>query len=111
MQKELKKYEKLKEQMMALDIAIPGIIRKIYQRCGKKTCRCWKSEEYLHGPYYLWGRMIKGKLTSQSIQKEKVKLYRKWLGNKKQLKKIVAEMLKTGCAYATRIKSLKKDGE
>lgn len=110
MHKELKKYEKLKKQLATLDIAIPGIIRKIYQRCGKKTCRCWKSDEYLHGPYYLWGRMVKGKLSSQSIPKEKVKLYRKWLENRKKLKKIVAEMLKIGCAYATRIKSLKGGG-
>jgi len=58
MNRELRKHETLKKKILELDIAIPGAIRKMYQQCGQPSCRCKKSREYWHGPYYLWGRML-----------------------------------------------------
>ncbi len=109
MDKELQKYEKLKQKIMELDLAIPGYIRKIYQQCGQPSCKCKKSKKYYHGPYYLWGRRINDRLTSKSIPKKHVKLYTKWINNHKKLKKLVTEMLEVGCIYATTYKD-KKNG-
>lgn len=101
MTREQRKYEKLKKKILELDIAIPGYIRKIYQQCGQPTCRCKKSREYWHGPYYLWGRRKNGHLSSKSIPKEHVKLYTQWINNRKKLKNLVDEMLNVGLEYAT----------
>lgn len=109
MPKELQKYEKLKQKMMALDIVIPGYIRKIYQQCGQPTCRCKKSRKYWHGPYYLWGRRKNDRLSSKSISKEHVKSYTQWINNRNKLKKLVAEMLKVGLEYATDYKTKKTE--
>ncbi len=109
MPKELQKYEKLKQIIMALDIVIPGYIRKIYQQCGQPTCRCKKSRKYWHGPYYLWGRRKNDRLSSKSISKEHVKSYTQWINNRNKLKKLVAEMLKVGLEYATDYKTKKTE--
>ncbi len=101
MNRELRKYETLKKKILELDIAIPGNIRKMYQQCGQPSCRCKKSREYWHGPYYLWGRRKNGHLSSKSISKENLKQYKKWIINRKKLKKLVDEMLNTGLEYAT----------
>ena len=67
-----------------------------------------KSREYWHGPYYLWGRRKNGHLSSKSISKENLKLYRQWINNRKKLKKLVDEMLNAGLEYATEYQDKKK---
>jgi hypothetical protein len=58
----------------------------------------------------LWGRRINGKLTSKSIRKSDVPLYKRWIKNRTKLKVIVSEMLEIGLQYATEYnKKNKKD--
>jgi hypothetical protein len=99
------KPERLKQKITELDIAIPGYIRTIYQQCGQSNCRCKKNKKHWHGPYYLWGRRLNGKLSSKSIHKRDVPLYNRWIKNRMKLKAIVSEMLNAGCKYATEYKA------
>jgi hypothetical protein len=94
-------FERLKQKIAELDMAIPGYIRTLYQPCGQPNCRCKKKRKYWHGPYYLWGRRVNGKLTSKSIQKKDVPLYNRWINNRLKLKNIVSKILDIGCQYAT----------
>jgi len=95
------KHERLKQKIIELDMVIPGYVRTIYQQCGQPNCRCKKEKNYWHGPYYLWGRRINGKLTSKSIRKSDAPIYKRWIKNRIKLKAIVSEMLNSGLQYAT----------
>lgn len=101
MDTKLLKLKQLEQKVVDLDMAIPGSIRIIYQQCGQPNCRCKKGKRHWHGPYYLWGRRINGRLTSKTISKNNLPRYKRWIRNKIELKAIVAEILDVGCKYAT----------
>lgn len=100
-----KQLQELKQQIAELEMPIPGSIQTMLLRCGKKNCRCHQSEEFRHGPYYLWYRRIRGKMTTQSIAEEDVKSYRVWISNREKLEMIVHEMIDLGANYAAVFKS------
>ena len=100
MHPKLSDYEKLKERITRLGLAIPGTIRETYLLCGKASCACAVNSAARHGPYYLWNRKVNGKLTSKSISKDKLPLYESWLENRRLLEEIVREMLEIGSKLA-----------
>lgn len=101
MDRKLIRHERLKQKILKLDMAIPGYVRTIYQQCGQPNCRCKKARKHWHGPYYLWGRRVNGKLASKSIRKKDVLLYNRWIKNRVRLKSLVSELLDVGLRYAT----------
>ena len=100
MQPNLSDYERLKQRIMRLGIAIPGTIRETYLLCGKQGCACAKNDSARHGPYYLWNRKVNGKLTSKSIPRDKLPIYEQWLNNRKLLEVLVQEVLEMGSKIA-----------
>lgn len=101
------KYEQLKQQLLELGIAIPGTIRKVYLRCGNRTCKCMTGDSSdRHGPYYLWDRKKKdGKLSSRSLGKADVPKLKEWVENRWKLEKLISRMLRLGMEIASKIKS------
>jgi len=56
------------EEMIKLTPLCSGNLYERYTPCGKKNCRCQDAEEpKLHGPYYLWTRIIDGKHVSRTL--------------------------------------------
>jgi hypothetical protein len=100
-----KQLQELKQQVVDLEMPIPGSIQIMFLRCGKKNCHCHQSDEFRHGPYYLWYRRIHGKMTTQSIAEEDVQSFKKWISNREILEKLVHEMISVGQNYATIFKS------
>lgn len=43
------------------DSIIRGTLLRYYLTCGKPTCRCRRSKQYRHGPYWYVGVALKGK--------------------------------------------------
>jgi hypothetical protein len=105
---EIKQYNELKKKLLDIGLAIPGTLRETYHRCGRDYCKCMTSDEYRHGPYYLWDRRINGKLTAKSITEEDAIVYREWIENRKKLELIISEMLEFGSNYATTRPNSKK---
>lgn len=97
--------QEFKRQVADTEMPIPGSIHIKHLRCGKKNCRCHQSDEFLHGPYYLWYRRINGRMTTQSISEKEVQSYREWINNREKLEKIVQKMIDLGAHYATVFKS------
>jgi hypothetical protein len=100
MQTKKSDYEKLRDRIAKLDLAIPGTIRETYLLCGKSGCVCADNDAARHGPYYLWNRKVDGKLTSKSIPKDKLKLFEGWINNRRRLEEIVQEILEIGSKLA-----------
>lgn len=100
-----KQLQELKQQIADLEMPIPGSIQMVHLRCGKKNCRCHQSDEFRHGPYYLWYRRVYGKLTTQSIAEEDVQSYQQWINNREKLETIAQKMIDLGATYAAVFKS------
>jgi len=49
---------------------LPGTVSTAFAKCGKKTCKCHKDGQYLHGPYFRWTGFIDGKRTTVTLTKE-----------------------------------------
>ena len=105
-------YQRLKESILALGPVLPGTIRKVFLRCGKKNCRCQSTDKkQWHGPYYFWdrkdGKDGKG-LSSRSIPLKQVKIIQGWINKRRELERIVRQMLKHGVSMAEGLKSAQK---
>src|SRR5579863_3262285 len=102
-------YEGLKDSILALGPVLPGTIRKVYLRCGKKNCHCQSNDKkQWHGPYSFWDRKEGKKLSSRSIPSNQVKLFQDMIDKRRELERIVRQMLKHGTTMAEQLKSSKK---
>lgn len=89
----MKAKKKLMVWISKNDLAIPGTLRTIRLKCGKSGCICQSGNDSdKHGPYYLWDRKVNGKLTSTSIPKNKLLIFRRWIGNRERLEDIINQM-------------------
>lgn len=109
MKKEIieQKIKKLKQQLHEVGMPISGSLHISYRRCGKKGCRCQKSDKDRHGPYCVWYRRDNGKLTTQSIKEGDVHLYKEWIGNRVTLENIIKKIFDLGSQYP----SARKNGK
>ena len=88
-----KKLKELKLKIVNFDLAVPGTIRTIYTKCGKKNCACQTDQKARHGPYCLWDRRVNGKLSSKMVPKKMAAQIERWIENRKTLEKAVTEIL------------------
>jgi hypothetical protein len=57
------------EEMIKLSPLCSGTLHERYTTCGKKNCRCQDEEEpKLHGPYFIWIRVINGKQVMRTLR-------------------------------------------
>lgn len=97
--------QKLKQEIVGLDLAIPGTIRTVYLRCGKASCRCGSGQkEDKHGPYFFWDRRAKGQLASLTVGKEDIVQFRQWIKNRQKLETIVEKILDRSAQIASEIR-------
>ena len=64
-----------------------GTISTARSRCGKKKCACKSKKPRLHGPYYRWTGIIKGKRTTKTITPEVASECRRRIQNYRRVKK------------------------
>lgn len=105
------KVNDLKQQLLTIGIAIPGTIQKSYRTCGKTKCRCQLSEQYRHGPYYVWYHRENKKLTTQSIPPEDVRQFEQWIENRERLETIFKQILELAAKYPAALKNEKNNSK
>ena len=96
-------YKRIKGKLLTIGLAIPGTIRETYLLCGKEWCACAKGGSP-HGPYYFWNRKVNGKLTSKSIPKDKLRLYKSWINKRLQLEALISQLLEIGQEVAAKLR-------
>jgi hypothetical protein len=98
-------YQKLKQEIEGLDLAIPGTLRTVYVKCGKTPCRCESGrKEDKHGPYFFWDRKANGKIASLTVGSEDISQFRQWIKNRQKLEKITRKLLDRGAQIASQIR-------
>ena len=57
------------EELIKLTPLCSGNLYERYTPCGKKNCRCQDKENpKLHGPYYIWARIVNGKQVTRTLR-------------------------------------------
>lgn len=85
-------YGKLKKFLLQVGPVCDGSLSKVFQQCGKSSCRCHKGERYRHGPYYLWTRKVDGKTVTRKVSAADAGQCREWIANNRRLNEISRRM-------------------
>jgi hypothetical protein len=86
------KYRSLASALSEIGFISQGSLVLRKTSCGKPGCKCQGKPPQLHGPYYQWSRLVNGKTASRRLSAPEAELYREWIANRRELKRIVAEM-------------------
>lgn len=62
-------------------------------RCGKRGCVCQTRPGKRHGPYYVWTSKVKGQSVCRLLTPREVKLYLRWIQNRRQMERTVDQMM------------------
>ena len=101
-------YGELKALILRIGPVVPGHLREVYLRCGRKNCRCRSiQKKNWHGPYIFWDRHDGKKLASRSIPPEHAQAIRSWINNRKKLDCIVLRMHQCGLRMADQLQKFK----
>ena len=92
MQKQTRKYEKLKEQINSIGWIAAGTVMTLYRTCGKKGCACAIDKQARHGPYLVWTRKVNGKTITRTLSESQARACRRAIENLQKLEAILAEM-------------------
>ena len=86
------RFEALKRDILALGFVRPGSLVRRFMPCGNPSCRCMGHPPHLHGPYYQWTCKVGGKTRTIRLTEEQARACRDWVGNHRQLRKIIRRM-------------------
>lgn len=93
--------ENMGQRIQKLIPAIPGTIREVLLRCGRKNCVCSTGHDRdKHGPYYFWSYKSEGRLTSVSLTAAEAKQFQHWIDNRRAIEKLVDEIMEKGAQKA-----------
>lgn len=86
--------EKIKQEILNMDMLAPGRLRTTFMKCGNSGCACHKDETAKHGPYHLWDRKVGKKLTSKMVSNEDFKNIKKWIEERKKSEILFSKIVK-----------------
>jgi hypothetical protein len=73
---------------------LPGSISTAKSKCGQPNCACKrKKSPLLHGTYYRWTGVIRGKRTTKTISKEAAQECKRRIRSFRQLQKQIDTLL------------------
>ena len=75
-----------------LGFVLQGSLSERWMLCGKIDCACKRDPDARHGPYYQWGRKTRGKTVSSYLSLEQAALCKRWIGNNREMEKIVKRL-------------------
>lgn len=87
-----RRYRRLATELAEIGFILKGSVVERYLPCGKSQCRCHADPPQLHGPYWQWSTAIGGKTVSRNLTEGQARLYLEWIGNRKRLEAILAQM-------------------
>jgi|TARA_B100001971_G_C18030358_1_gene452225 hypothetical protein len=85
-------YRELKAQLEGLGYILQGSLRERWMQCGKEACRCYTDPAARHGPYYQWSWAEQGKTRSIYLDADQAALCREWIGNHRELERLLKRM-------------------
>jgi hypothetical protein len=87
-----RRYRELAGQLANVGLIYSGSIARRYTRCGTPGCKCHADPPQLHGPYYQWTAKENGKTVTRRLSPAEAELYKEWIDNDRQLRRILQQM-------------------
>lgn len=87
-----RRYREMAEELATIGLIYSGSVTRRYTRCGHAGCRCHADPPQRHGPYYQWTTKVDGKTVTRRLSRDEAELYEEWIGNDRQLRRIVQQM-------------------
>jgi len=87
---------------------LPGSISTAKSQCGKPNCACKRKPPALHGTYYRWTGLIKGKRTTKTISNKTALECKKRIRNYRKLQQDIKRMIAEDLADAPWVNPLNK---
>jgi len=79
---------RLHRRITKLSCIARGRIDRLYNRCGKKGCRCAVPGDPGHGPYFIWARLEGGRLVRTSLKPAQARIARAAFREYRRLKQL-----------------------
>ena len=98
-----RRYRELADQLADIGLIVSGSVVCRYTRCGTAGCRCHADPPQPHGPYYQWTAKINGKTVTRRLTEGEASLYKEWIANDRQLRRLVDQMRKVAAKAAALI--------
>lgn len=89
-----RRYRDLARSLAEIGFIASGSVTRRLTHCNKAGCRCGADPPRLHGPYYQWTAKNAGRTVTRRLSSTEAALYRDWIANDRQLRRIVADMRK-----------------
>jgi hypothetical protein len=91
-----RRHRDLARQVLDLGLISQGSVVLRHTTCRTPGCRCHADPPQPHGPYWQWTRYDSGKTVTRRLTEAQARLYQQWIGNRRRLAAIVAEMEQVG---------------
>jgi hypothetical protein len=95
------KLQRLASELASTGFISSGSVVRRFMPCGKPGCRCQADPPQLHGPYWQWSRVVRGKTITRRLTEGQARLYQEWIANRRRLAKTLAEMDRVSQQAAT----------
>lgn len=97
--------ERLRRQILAVELLCPGSLVRRFNTCGRPHCRCSSDPAARHGPYYIWSRRENGRLVQTVVSPAQAKALQRAIRNHR---KVLELLTRWGRESARRILATSK---
>lgn len=87
-----RRYQASCKQLLEVGMIASGSLIQRYTVCANTGCHCHHDPPQRHGPYWQYTRKIDRKTVTARLTSEQAERYREWIGNRRKLDQIIAEM-------------------
>ena len=82
--------ERLRRQIVAVELLCPGSLVRRFNTCGRPQCRCASDPAARHGPYYIWSRRESGRLVQTVASPAQAKVLERAIRNHRKVLELLA---------------------
>ena len=65
--------EEIRRRIAAVEHVCSGTLSRRMMTCGRPACRCAKEKAARHGPYFEWGRLVRGRLVHRWLSPDEAR--------------------------------------
>lgn len=95
---------KIRRSLAAFDFVASGSLVRRSLACGKSNCRCKAEPPHLHGPYYYWSRLHKGKITQTVLSPARAKVIKSAIRNYRMIRRMLKKWEEETIRYLEQVR-------
>jgi hypothetical protein len=73
--KAAERIEDIRRRIAAVEHVCSGTLSRRMMTCGRPACRCARERAARHGPYFEWGRLVRGRLAHRWLSADEARRF------------------------------------